>query len=79
MRVTPSEKTKLYLTKKLNEIEQKIKKTKKKEKTYTNNWGCGNSGEYDLKCPHSESGFSTNCSDVIVNHLSYIEWNFNEI
>ena len=32
MRVTPSEKTKLYLTKKLNEIEQKIKKTKKKKK-----------------------------------------------
>ena len=31
-RVTPSEKTKLYLTKKLNEIEQKIKKTKKKKK-----------------------------------------------
>ena len=31
-RVTPSEKTKLYLTKKLNEIEQKIKKTKKKRK-----------------------------------------------
>ena len=32
VRVTPSEKTKLYLTKKLNEIEQKIKKTKKKKK-----------------------------------------------
>ena len=32
MRVTPSEKTKLYLMKKLNEIEQKIKKTKKKKK-----------------------------------------------
>ena len=31
-RVTPSEKTKLYLTKKLNEIEQKIKKTKSKKK-----------------------------------------------
>jgi hypothetical protein len=31
-RVTPSEKTKLYLTKKLNEIEQKIKKTKKKRR-----------------------------------------------
>ena len=32
VRVTPSEKTKLYLTKKLIEIEQKIKKTKKKKK-----------------------------------------------
>ena len=32
VRVTPSEKTKLYLMKKLNEIEQKIKKTKKKKK-----------------------------------------------
>ena len=32
MRVTPSEKTKLYLTKKLNEIENKIIKTKKKKK-----------------------------------------------
>ena len=32
MRVMPSEKTKLYLTKKLNEIEQKIIKTKKKKK-----------------------------------------------
>ena len=32
VRVTPSEKTKLYLTKKLNEIELKIKKTKKKKK-----------------------------------------------
>ena len=31
-RVTPSEKTKLHLTKKLNEIEQKIKKSKKKKK-----------------------------------------------
>ena len=30
--VSPSEKTKLYLTKKLNEIEQKIKETKKKKK-----------------------------------------------
>ena len=32
VRVTPSEKTKLYLSKKLNEIEQKIKKTEKKKK-----------------------------------------------
>ena len=32
VRITPSEKTKLYLMKKLNEIEQKIKKTKKKKK-----------------------------------------------
>ena len=32
VRNTPSEKTKSYSTKKLNEIEQKIKKTKKKEK-----------------------------------------------
>ena len=32
VRVTPSEKTELYLTKKLNEIEQKIKKVKKKKK-----------------------------------------------
>ena len=32
VRVTPSEKTKLYLMKKLNEIEQKIKKTKRKKK-----------------------------------------------
>ena len=32
VRVTPSEKTELYLMKKLNEIEQKIKKTKKKKK-----------------------------------------------
>ena len=31
-RVTPTEKTELYLTKKLNGIEQKIKKTKKKKK-----------------------------------------------
>ena len=51
VRVTPSEKTKLYLTKKLNEIEQKIKKTKKK-KNITNNWGCGHSGEYECKCAH---------------------------
>ena len=34
MRVTPSEKTKLYLSKKLNEIEQKIKETEKKKKVY---------------------------------------------
>ena len=32
IKVTPSEKTKLYLTKKLNEIENKIKKTKTKKK-----------------------------------------------
>ena len=32
IKVTPSEKTKLYLSKKLNEIENKIKKTKKKKK-----------------------------------------------
>ena len=32
VRVSPSEKTKLYLMKKLNEIEQKIRKTKKKKK-----------------------------------------------
>ena len=32
VRVTPSEKTESYLTKKLNEIEQKIKKTKNKKK-----------------------------------------------
>ena len=32
VRVTPSEKTKLYLTRKLNEIEQKITKTEKMEK-----------------------------------------------
>ena len=32
VRITPSEKTKLYLMKKLNEIEQRIKKTKRKKK-----------------------------------------------
>ena len=32
MRVTPSEKTKLYLTKKLNEIEEKLKKDLEEEK-----------------------------------------------
>ena len=42
VRVTPSEKTKLYLSKKLNEIEQKIKKTEKKKKSITN--FCGYSG-----------------------------------
>ena len=31
VRSTPSEKTKLYLTKKLNEIEQKLKKSEKKK------------------------------------------------
>ena len=31
VRITPSEKTKLYLMKKLNEVEQKIKKTKRKK------------------------------------------------
>ena len=34
MRVTPSEGTELCLTKKLNEMEQQIKKTKKKKKYY---------------------------------------------
>ena len=52
VRVTPSEKTKLYLTKKLNEIEQKIKKTKKKKKNITNTWGCSYSGKYECKCAH---------------------------
>ena len=33
-RVTPSEKTKLYLTKKLNEIEQKIKKIRRRKNYY---------------------------------------------
>ena len=31
MKITPSEKTKLYLTKKLTEIENKLKRTKKKK------------------------------------------------
>ena len=51
-RVTPSEKTKSYLTKELNEIEQKIKKTKKKKNNITNIWGCGYSGKYECKYAH---------------------------
>ena len=50
VRVTLSEKTKLYLTKKLNEIEQKIKKTEKKKKAYQIVGGRCYSGEYHRKC-----------------------------
>ena len=77
VKITPSEKTKLYLNKKLSEIEKKVKKNKEEEINNSNDRDHISSWVDDRKYFDKQYGISGTSSDVTIYYVGHNEWSFD--
>ena len=77
VKITPSEKTKLYLTKKLSEIEIKLKRMKKKKIIIQTIGSILIIGSMSSSVLIASLAFPSASSDIAIYYVSYNEWSFN--
>ena len=77
VRITPSEKTKLYLTKKLSEIEIKLRRMKKKKIIIQTIGSILIIGSMSSSVLIASLVFPADSSDVTICYVSYNEWSFD--